>query len=99
MLSRPNTITWCITLNGASLSTDMAQRSVIIKLRKATKSAAWEEDTKRFIAENRQALLADLVAFFEQPKNPPNTFSRWAAWEGCDPVPSMVFRRIWMVSC
>jgi hypothetical protein len=30
--ARPNVLTWFITLNGAALSTDMAQRSVIIKL-------------------------------------------------------------------
>ena len=31
-VQRPNTFTWFGTLNGASLSTDMAQRCVIIKL-------------------------------------------------------------------
>ncbi len=36
--SRPNFITWTITLNGASLSTDMAQRVVEIRLREPTYS-------------------------------------------------------------
>ncbi len=78
---RPNLVTWFLTLNGASLSTDVAQRCVIIKLDRPDRSGGWEEDTRRFIVENRDALLSDVAAFFASPAYPPRTFSRWASWE------------------
>lgn len=79
--SRPNTLTWLLTLNGASLSTDMAQRVVIIQIDKPKRSGSWEEDTIAFIQQNRPAILADVAAFFEREPCPPRLFSRWASWE------------------
>src|SRR5205823_14432796 len=51
--SRPNTLIWFITMNGASMSKDMAQRCVPIKLARPKYSGQWEEETIRFIDENR----------------------------------------------
>jgi hypothetical protein len=79
--SRPNTITWFITLNGASLSTDMAQRSIIIKVKRPNRAGSWEEDTLRFILENRQALIADLIGCLRRPAVTLDKFTRWATWE------------------
>ena len=59
--TRPNTLTWFITLNGASLSTDMAQRAVIIKLDKPKRSGVWSDETRQFIAEHRDHIIADIV--------------------------------------
>ncbi len=80
--SRPNYLCWVITLNGASLSTDMAQRVIEIQIREPDYDPSWEERINRFIAENRPALLADLVGFFQRPKKTLRRYSRWAAWEG-----------------
>lgn len=79
--SRPNTSTVFITLNGASLSTDMAQRCVIIKVREPDRSGTWEDDVNAFIEANRQAIIADLIGFLRGPRHPLEKFSRWAAWE------------------
>lgn len=79
--NRPNTVTWFITLNGASLSTDMAQRCVIIKVKRPTRSGNWEEDTLRFILENRQQLIADLIGCLRAEAVPLKKFTRWATWE------------------
>lgn len=38
---RPNLLTWFITLNGVSMATDMAQRSVIIKVTRGRNSGPW----------------------------------------------------------
>lgn len=38
---RPNLLTWFITLNGVSMATDMAQRSVIIKVIKGKNDGPW----------------------------------------------------------
>lgn len=79
--SRPNLITWFLTLNGASLSTDVAQRAVIIKLDRPERSGDWEEATREFILVNRTAIIADVAAFFLSDPFKLTKFSRWASWE------------------
>ncbi len=80
--SRPNTLTWLITLNGVSLSTDMAQRSVVVKVVKPVRSGAWEADTLKFINENREAIIADIIGFLQiEEATKLVEHSRWAAWE------------------
>ena len=79
--TRPNTLTWFITLNGASLSTDMAQRSIIIKIRKPKRKGTWEEDTRQFIETHREALLSDVIGALRGERFALEAFSRWATWE------------------
>jgi hypothetical protein len=79
--TRPNTLTWFVTLNGVSLAADMAQRSIIVKLNKPAHSGEWEEETYRFIDANRQALIADCLGFFQREPAKLTKFSRWGAWE------------------
>lgn len=78
---RPNLLTWLITLNGASLSTDLAQRCVIIRINRPNYSGDWEEDVARFVDENRQAIIADLIAILRAPADRLRKHSRWGAWE------------------
>jgi hypothetical protein len=79
--SRPNLITWTITLNGASLSTDMAQRVVEIRLREPTYSETWEEEVTAFIDAKREQIIADCIGFLQRPAKPMKRHSRWATWE------------------
>ena len=79
--TRPNNLTWFITLNGASLSTDMAQRSVIVKVKRPQRSANWEEDTTKFIDAHRDALIADCIGQLQAEVFPLEKFTRWATWE------------------
>lgn len=79
--SRPNLLTWFITLNGASLSRDVAQRVVVVKIDRPTYTGNWEEDTNKFIDDNRAALLADVAAFFARKPDALKRFTRWGAWE------------------
>jgi hypothetical protein len=78
---RPNTLTWFITLNGVSLSTDMAQRAVIIKLKKPAFDPIWEEQTRAYIREHRREIIADLVAALRAERTALSRYSRWNAWE------------------
>jgi len=78
---RPNTVTWLMTLNGVSLATDLAQRSVIIKLSKGKNDGPWYENTIRFIDENRNAIIGDIIAALQSEQNAPAEYTRWAAWE------------------
>jgi hypothetical protein len=79
--TRPNTLTWVITLNGVSLATDMAQRSVIVEINRPPRSGTWEEDTYRFIDANRERIIADVLAFLRGPRASLAEYSRWASWE------------------
>lgn len=79
--SRPNTLTWLVTLNGPSLSTDIAQRAVIVKLSKPNRNPKWEEETLAFVDQHRLEIIADLIAFLSLPAQQIDCQTRWAAWE------------------
>jgi hypothetical protein len=78
---RPNTLTWFLTLNGASLSRDMAQRCVIIKLARPQHDARWEDEARAFIDAYRWEIIADILTILHQPAEPLKRYSRWGAWE------------------
>lgn len=79
--TRPNTLTWFVTLNGAALSTDMAQRSVVIKIRRPERSATWAEETRQFVRERQREIIGDLIGVLRRPQFSLAEFSRWATWE------------------
>jgi hypothetical protein len=79
--SRPNTITWAITMNGIALSRDLAQRTVIIRLNQPSRSGTWDDDVDRFIADHHDEIIADIAAFFQRPQKELKRFTRWASWE------------------
>ena len=78
---RPNTLVWLITLNGASLSKDMAQRVIVVKLGRPQFSSSWEDDVRGFCRTHRQELLGDIKAVLEQEPDVFMPALRWAAWE------------------
>jgi hypothetical protein len=88
---RPNTLTWFITLNNASLSKDMAQRCVIVHVRKPRYSATWTKQVRNYIDANRWAVVGDLLALLRGDKPKLARYSRWGAWEqevlACVPNP------------
>ena len=79
--SRPNMITWAITMNGIALSRDLAQRTVVIKLMEPERSGTWDDDVDRFIESHREEIIADVAAFFQRPQKTLTRFTRWASWE------------------
>ena len=78
---RPNNLTVVITLNGASLSRDLAKRCVIIKMARPEYGPTWEEDTIAYIEEHRWEIIGDILAELRRSVAPLNTFSRWGSWE------------------
>jgi hypothetical protein len=78
---RPNLLTWVLTLNGASLSRDMAQRCIPVRLKRPAHDPSWEAAVWQFIDANRQAILSDLIAELKRPVPPLKHFSRWSSWE------------------
>jgi hypothetical protein len=79
--TRPNTFTVVITLNGASLSNDLAQRCVVVKLRRPEHSGDWEGETHAYVARHRWAIVGDLLALLRRPAAALTSFCRWGLWE------------------
>lgn len=82
-IKRPNTITWAMTMNGLSLSRDLAQRTVVIKLDKPKKKGAgdWSERFDQFMLAHRGDVISDIAAFFRREPVELDHFTRWASWE------------------
>ena len=78
---RPNTLVWLLTLNGPSLSTDMAQRAITIKIVRPKLGGKWESDVFDFIDRNRQQIIADIIGFLRSPARELYFYTRWSAWE------------------
>ena len=78
---RPNVLTWFLTINGASLSKDMAQRCIIIKVKRPDFSGGWQRNVEAFIETNPWQIIADAIWFLQQPGAALQKHSRWATWE------------------
>jgi len=79
----PNLHTIAITINGASLSSDLAKRCIVITLADAVKSQTWLQSLNEFIDQNRWAIIGDIGHLLTSDAHPlPDEGStRWAAWE------------------
>lgn len=78
---RPNLLTWFITLNGVSMATDMAQRSVIIKVVRGKNDGPWWEQTRQYIDTHRDKIIGDIIGALRAEPFPLAEFTRWATWE------------------
>jgi hypothetical protein len=79
---KPNTLTWFVTLNGANLSKDLAQRAVNVRVRPvAAYDPDWFPQTKQFIKEHRWQIIADIIAELTRPGVKLQKYSRWSVWE------------------
>jgi hypothetical protein len=79
--SRSNRITYIVTVNGPSLSTDLSQRSVVIKLGKPLHSGDWLQDTADFISKYKTSIIAELLELLRQPSKTLESHTRWGDWE------------------
>jgi hypothetical protein len=68
-------------MNGISLSRDLAQRTVIIRLYQPSRSGTWDDEVDRFTQEHHEAIVSDVAAFFQRPQKTLTRFTRWASWE------------------
>lgn len=78
---RPNNLLYLLTCNGASLSTDLASRTVTIQIGQAVHDPDWLGITDQMIEGRRWEILGDLVAILKKPTTRLDHFSRWATWE------------------
>ncbi len=81
--SVPNLFTVAITINGANLSSDLAQRCIVIMLADAEKSQTWLQDLNQFIEDNRWDIIGDIGQLLKSEVHPLSDegSTRWGAWE------------------
>lgn len=79
--TRPNTLLWTLTLNGPAMSRDMAQRSVLVKLKRPEHDGDWEKNVNELIDAHRWDIIADVAAFFASTAIQLDRHSRWGYWE------------------
>lgn len=77
----PNYYTLFLTLNGASLSKDFAQRVVPIRFTRAKYRTGWEAEVDAFLDTSGQHLLADLIGVMSRPAVKLASVTRWGLWE------------------
>jgi hypothetical protein len=82
--SRPNYLTVAVTVNGASYSKDMAERSVVIKLNKPKRSGAWYKETLELVEQHRDEIVADVRWHLTRKRKPLKKYDRWEVW--CEDV-------------
>lgn len=83
-ITRPGIITWVITTNAADVSTDLAQRAVIIKLGKPDHSFDFMSWSRDFVTEHREGLISECLSVLRGEDM--GTISdaacdRWQAWQ------------------
>lgn len=78
----PNTFTYIMTLNGAALSKDLAQRVIPIRLKRPKFSATWQQGILTYIDDHRWAIIGDVIAALSGTETEAiTTPTRWAVWE------------------
>lgn len=78
---RANNITWYMTMNGLDLSTDMAKRCVVLKIKRPQWSGDWSEDLHTYVKTNRLQLISDLCEHLKGERTPLEKSTRWGLWE------------------
>lgn len=64
--TRPNDLTYVVTVNNANLSDDIASRAYTVRLKKPREvRATWYHEVSTFIIENRLQILSDMIHMFD----------------------------------
>lgn len=81
--SRPNDLTYVITVNSASLSRDLIDRSMFIHLSKPeVRQPSWEANLVAYIRAHRLQIIADIIGILERgPQFDVRPFTRFDSWE------------------
>lgn len=82
--SRPNLLTWYLTANSPSLSRDLADRAVVIKIGHQQHASDFIRWAQEFIREHRPAILAEAFAILRDSplcEIEPESRDRWGAWQ------------------
>lgn len=78
-----NNCSYFVTINGASLGSDLASRCVTLRLQAGPYQQNWYSSVTRFIEEHRWAIIAEIGQLLQGPgiELPDLGSSRWTSWE------------------
>lgn len=80
-VSRPNDALWVITFNMPSLTRDMSERSVTVRIGKPQGGTDWLEWAEAFVENHREEILAEVFEILSQPAAVKVTGKdRWGVW-------------------
>ena len=79
----PNLHTIVITINGANLSKDLAQRCMVIELGQSVHSPTWSEKVEDFIKNHKWSIIGKIGELLQSTGNPlqEEGTTRWGSWE------------------
>lgn len=68
--NRPNNLVYCITANSATVSTDLADRSIYIHVRKPSddQKAGWKVRVQSYISAHRMEIISDIISLLSAHK-------------------------------
>jgi len=75
-----NHLTFLITVNDANCSSDMAQRCIPVRIKKANYDGTWTDRLNDFIDRNKWELIREIGEVLSKPSLPPKEFLRFAKW-------------------
>lgn len=59
--NRPNNLTYCVTINGATVDTDIASRAYYIMVAKPRMNPKWGDAVQNYIEKHRMEIFADIL--------------------------------------
>lgn len=77
---RPNYLTWIFTCNQPSLSKDLAQRCVTIRVTRPIYDPEWTESIDTYLNQNRWGIISDLINRLRSETPPFVRQDRWSYW-------------------
>jgi len=77
---RANRIVYTAAMNDVALNTDLAQRSVIIRLRKPKFSGTWDSEIRQFMAEHHPSIIAEVLEMLAGPRCKIPICTRFGDW-------------------
>lgn len=78
-----NDYTVMMTMNGADVSKDLAQRTVVIQVKRPQHHASWYDNLLTHIQEHQWQIIGDIIAILKSEGSvlPANNTTRWGSWE------------------
>lgn len=64
--ARPNNLTYVVTVNSATVDTDIASRAFYLMVKKPRRDAHWKENVIAYIEQNRMKIFADIIDMIDR---------------------------------
>lgn len=76
----PNLFTYVFTFNDAAFSKDMAQRAILVRLKRPDYTDNWKDKVESFLKNQRLGIIAGIKAAFDRVPAETDTYLRFGKW-------------------